>query len=192
LENIRKAVGNNVILRIDANQGWDRMTAIRNLNAFSEFDIEFCEQPCRVNDIDGMKFVSSKAKIPIMADESLFSPFNALNLISQNVSPYFNIKFSKSGGIHNAIKIAHLAESGTIPSMVGCMSESRLGLTAAAHFGLSSNIVRFFDLDSHLEHAEDPIIGGITIKDGIISVPDEPGIGASPDPSYIKNIEEIK
>jgi L-alanine-DL-glutamate epimerase-like enolase superfamily enzyme len=190
LENIRKAIGNDIAIRIDANQGWDRIAAIKNLNAFSKLNIEFCEQPCKVSDLQGMKYVSENSKVPIMADESLFSPYNALDIITQNAAPYFNIKLSKSGGIHNATKIAHMAESGIRPSMVGCMSESRLGLTAAAHFGLSNDIIRYFDLDSHLEHAEDVIIGGITIKNGVIEVPDEIGIGAYPDPNFINELKE--
>jgi len=117
---------------------------------------------------------------------------NAMGLIRQDVVPYFNIKLSKSGGIHNAIKIAHLAEAGYIPSMVGCMSETRLGLSAAAHFGLSSPILQFFDLDSHLEHSIDPVEGGMYVEKGVIHVPEEPGIGATPDKDFLKRTEEIK
>lgn len=189
LIHISEAVGPEVKLRIDANQGWDRMQAIRNLSTYSEFNIEFCEQPCRVNDVNGMRFVSDHTRIPIMADESLFSPTNALDLIAGNVAPYFNIKFSKSGGIYNAIKIANIAEAGAIPCMVGCMSETRLGLTAAAHFALSNPIVRFLDLDSHLEHSVDPIMGGIKMTGGLIEVTDEPGIGASPDENFLRSSE---
>lgn len=192
LNNIRKAVGDDTVLRIDANQGWDRMSAKKNLDAFNDFNIEFCEQPCRVNDMNGMKYVSNNTSIPIMADESLFSPVNAMNLIQQDAAPYFNIKFSKSGGILNSIKIGHIAEAGEILCMIGCMSETRLGITAAAHFGLSNSILKFFDLDSHLEHSEDPIVGGVKIENGIIEITDEPGIGAYPDADYLKNLEEIK
>ena len=76
--------------------------------------------------------------------------------------------------------------------MIGCMSESKLGITAAAHFSLSSSIIKFYDLDSFYEHSENPIVGGIEIKNGIINLPDEPGIGAYPDPDYIKNLQEVK
>jgi len=192
LKNIREAVGEEAALRIDANQGWDRMTAKRNLDSYVDFNIEFCEQPCRAHDIDGMKYVSHNTTIPVMADESLFSVDNAMELIRQDVAPYYNIKLSKSGGIHNAIKIAHLAEAGYIPSMVGCMSETRLGLSAAAHFGLSSSILQFFDLDSHLEHSIDPVEGGMYVEKGVIHVPEEPGIGATPDKDFLKRTEEIK
>lgn len=192
LNNIRKAIGDDPIIRVDANQGWDRVAAIKSLNAFEEFDIEFCEQPCRAHDLDGMREISDRTNIPLMADESLFSVYDALNIIKLDAAPYFNIKFSKSGGINNALKIAHVAEAGECPCMVGCMSESKLGITAATHFAMTSNILQFFDLDSHIEHAEDPIIGGVTIKNGVITLPDNPGIGARPDPAYIKGLQEVK
>ncbi|HSC71190.1 MAG TPA: dipeptide epimerase, partial [Candidatus Methylomirabilis sp.] len=134
LKNIRKAVGPDPIIRIDANQGWDRVAAVRNLKAFEEFDVQFCEQPCRASDLQGMRYVSRQSSIPVMADESLFSVQDALTIIRQDAAPYFNIKLSKSGGIVNARKIAHVAEAGHRPCMLGCMSESRLGITAAAHF----------------------------------------------------------
>lgn len=192
LERIRQAVGKETRLRIDANQGWDRMTAVKNLRAFEEFDIEFCEQPCRAHDWQGMKFVTRHTSIPVMADESLFSPHDALGLIHQDVAPTFNIKLSKSGGILNALKMSHIAEAGHIPCMLGCMSETKLGITAAAHLGLSSVAFQYFDLDSHLEHAEDPILGGLDITDGMITVPDAPGIGAEPNPDIVAHLEEIK
>ncbi|HFE63618.1 MAG TPA: dipeptide epimerase [Caldithrix sp.] len=192
LTNIRKAAGSEAVIRIDANQGWDRIAAITNLKAFEEFEVEFCEQPCRAPDLAGMKFVSEHASIPVMADESLFSPYDALNIIQQDAAPYLNIKLTKSGGIYNALKIAHIAEAGARPCMIGCMAESKLGITAATHFATANSNVRFFDLDSHLEHAEDPVEGGITIENGMITLPDTPGIGAVPAPDYLRRLEEIK
>lgn len=192
LANIRNAVGSAPILRIDANQGWDRMAARHHLDAFQHFDIEFCEQPCRADDWRGMRYVNRHSTIPIMADESLFSPVQAMQLVERDVAPYFNIKLSKSGGICNAIKIAHVAEAGAIPCMMGCMSESKLGITAAAHLGMALGTFKFFDLDSFYEHEEDPIHGGVTISNGMIKVPDAPGIGACPDPDYVKTLEEVK
>ena len=192
LANIRKAVGNEPIIRIDANQGWDRIAAVKNLTAFDEFKIELCEQPCRAHDVKGMRYVNLHTKIPIMADESLFSIFDALNLIENDAAPYFNVKFTKSGGIHNTQQIIDVAKAGAIPCMIGCMSESKLGITAAAHFALANKTIQFFDLDSFFEHAENPITGGVQVENGFIEVPDSPGIGAEPDPAYIKRLEEIK
>jgi L-alanine-DL-glutamate epimerase-like enolase superfamily enzyme len=191
LENIRTAVGPDPILRIDANQGWDRMSALKNLNAFTEFDIEFCEQPCRAHDLQGMRYVSERTTIPVRADESVFSVQDALAVIQQDAAPYFNLKLSKSGGIRNAQKLANVAEAGYRPCMIGCMSESRLGVTAAAHFACANSIVRFCDLDSFLEHAENPILGGVDIVEGKVRVPDAPGIGAYPDPEYLRHLEKV-
>jgi L-alanine-DL-glutamate epimerase-like enolase superfamily enzyme len=192
LASIRKAIGAEPILRVDANQAWDRVAALAALIAFEEFGVEFCEQPCRAHDLQGMRHVSGRAPIPVMADESLFSPQDALEIIRQDAAPYFNVKLSKSGGILNAQKIAHVAEAGYRPCMMGCMSESRLGITAAAHFALANPIVRFFDLDAFLEHAENPILGGAEIKHGILTVPDTPGIGARPDPTWMRRVEEVR
>ncbi len=191
LAGIRKAVGSELILRIDANQGWDRVAALQNLTAFAEFGIQFCEQPCRAHDLGGMRFVSRQAPIPVMADESLFSAQDALAIIQQDAAPFFNVKLSKSGGIQNAQAIAHVAGAGYRPCMMGCMSESRLGITAAAHFALANEIVHFFDLDSFLEHAEDPILGGVEVEQGRLTVPDTPGIGARPDPAWRGKLEEV-
>ncbi len=191
LAEIRRAVGQETVLRIDANQGWDRVAAVRSLAAFQDMDIEFCEQPCRADDHQGMRYVHHHASIPVMADESVFSPSHALEIIRQDAAAYLNIKLSKSGGIHFAEAIAHVAAAGFRPCMIGCMSESRLGITAAAHVACAHPIIRFFDLDSCLEHAENRILGGIEYTGGVISLPDAPGIGARPDPDYVRKLEEV-
>ena len=84
-----------------------------------------------------------------------------------------------------------MAAAGYLPCMAGCMSESLLGITAAAHFACASPIIRFFDLDSCLEHAENRILGGVEYRGGVISVPDTPGIGARPDPDYVRTLREV-
>jgi L-alanine-DL-glutamate epimerase-like enolase superfamily enzyme len=188
---IRAAVGDAPGIRIDANQAWDRVTAVAMLNALERYAIEFCEQPCAASDHSALKHISARCSIPIMADESLFSPHDALALHNGDVVPYFNIKVSKSGGIHAARKIAHIAEAGGRLSMAGCMSESRLGVTAAAHFALAHPIIRFCDLDSFYEHAVDPIQGGVVARGGKLIVPEEPGIGATPDESYLAGSQVV-
>jgi L-Ala-D/L-Glu epimerase len=192
MRNIREAVGPETVLRIDANQGWDRVSAVKNLNAFEELDIEFCEQPCGAHDLDGMRDVCRKTSIPVMADEALFSPADALQIVQQDAAGSFNLKLSKAGGIFNSQKIASIAEAAHRPCQMGCMSESRLGITAAAHFACANAIVRFFDLDSCLEHAENPMMGGVQFEGGKITVPDLPGIGVRPDPDLLRTLEEVR
>ena len=126
-----------------------------------------------------------------MADESLFSPANALQLVMEEAAPYFNIKLSKSGGILNALKIASIAEAAGIGCMIGCMMESRLGLAAGAHFAYANEIVRFFDLDMCFMHSEEPIDGGIIIEDGMIPLPETPGLGATPSKETLKTLRKV-
>ncbi len=183
---VRGSVGETPRIRVDANQAWDRVTALDMLRALQEFSIEFCEQPCAAADHQALRYLSAHSPIPIMADESVFSPRDALTLDREDAVPYFNIKLSKAGGIGQARQIANIAEAGGRVCMLGCMSESRLGITAAAHLALAHPVIRFYDLDSFWEHREDPIQGGVTIHDGCLVVPEEPGIGATPDESYLK------
>jgi len=95
LATIRRAVGPQTILRIDANQGWDRIAATRNLRAFEELEIELCEQPCRARDLQGMRYVHQHAAIPVMADESVFSAADAMFAPVVNRLHVYNIPVGK-------------------------------------------------------------------------------------------------
>lgn len=191
LEAIRSAVGYKYQIRIDANQGWTVPQAIEALKKMEKFDIQFCEQPVSAWNIDGMRIVRNESPIPIMADESLFSPNDAIKLIKSESCEYFNIKLMKSGGIRNAIKISNIAESAGIRCMVGCMLETKVALTAASHFVASSRNVIFADLDSDSSHAVFPVIDGIKVEGGTITLPEKPGLGLDVDPSFLKKLRKV-
>lgn len=191
IQAIRKAIGDKLPIRTDANQGWDYNTAVRVLNAIEPYGIEYCEQPIAAWDFENMRRIREKTSIAIMADESLFDHFDAVKLARQGSCDYFNIKLSKSGGIHTALKINSIAEGSGIKCMVGCMTETRLGLTAAAHVVSARPNIIFADLDGCLMLEEDPIIGGSEYKVGEIFVPDTPGHGADVDPDFLKKCEVI-
>src|SRR5690625_6972931 len=108
---IRDAVPADVKLRLDANQGWKPKQAVQLINQMDEkyAGIEFIEQPVAADDLDGLKFVTAHVNIPIMADESLFSPKDALQLVSGHYVDLLNIKLMKCGGIANGWKIASIA-----------------------------------------------------------------------------------
>ena len=183
---IREAIGLDIPLRIDADQGWDTVTAIKTLKELEKYNIEHCEEPIlRWNNTD-LAYVRSKSPIPIMADESFFDNMDAFRFASMKACDYFNIKLAKSGGLNNALKIISIAEASGIKSQVGCMSETRLGLTALAHLVVARKNIVHFDLDSALQLTEDPVIGGITYgENGIVIVPDTPGIGADFDQAFL-------
>ncbi len=189
---IREAVGEDYPIRIDANQGWDTVTAIATLQALAKYNIEHCEEPIpKWNDRELVK-VRENSPVPIMADESVFDHHDAFRLASMGACDYFNIKFSKSGGIYNALKINAIAESAGIKCQVGCMSESRFALTALMHFALACKNVVYFDMDSSLMLAIDPVIGGIQYRGkGKWILEDSVGIGANFNEDILNSMESV-
>jgi len=189
---IRQAVGPDYPIRIDANQGWDTMTAIETLKALEPFGIEHCEEPIAHWNNRELVKVREASPIPIMADESLFDHHDAFRLANMGACDYFNIKFSKSGGINKALKIVAVAESAGIKCQVGCMSESRFALTALMHVVLARDNIVHYDMDSSLMLNADPVTGGIEYKGrGLWTLEDQPGIGAAFDEAYLEGMEKI-
>jgi L-Ala-D/L-Glu epimerase len=189
---IREAIGPELPIRVDANQGWDYVTAVQVLSALAKLNVEYCEQPVKHWNYEDMARLRQRLAVPICADESLFTHHDALRLVRMEAVDYFNIKLSKSGGIHNALKINAIAEAAGIPCMIGCMSESRLAITANAHLASARTHIRFYDLDSPFEHAEDPVLGGATYHDHYrLELPDTPGHGADVDEAYLSRLERV-
>jgi len=190
IRRIREAVGSEIPLRIDANQGWDCVTALQALRRMEEQGIQYCEQPVPAWDVAALRKVNTNTAIPIMADESLFDEHDAFRLLLMEACDYLNIKLSKAGGIHTALKINAVAEATGVACMMGCMSETRLGLTAAAHVVSSRPNIVFADLDSADMLSVDPVIGGLIYGNGgTVTLPDAPGHGADIDPTFLKDLE---
>ena len=189
MRTIRQVVGPDIRIRTDANQGWTPNEAVRALRGLDQFKIEFCEQPVLYSDWEGMSFVRQHVEIPIMADESVHSPADAIEAVRRDAVDMINIKLMKSGGILGAVRIAHIADGADMKCMLGCMSETRVALTAAAHVVMSQKNVLYADLDAFTEHKIDPVIGGMALKDGTLTLPDKPGLGLDIDPSWLKTLK---
>jgi L-alanine-DL-glutamate epimerase-like enolase superfamily enzyme len=191
LEAIRSAVGPKVAIRIDANQGWTVPQAIYGLRKMAPLAIQFCEQPVLASDTAGLSAVRAQSPISIMADEALFGPADAVKLIRAGACDSFNIKVMKAGGLLNSIRIAHIADAANMRCMVGCMLETRLALTAAAHVVASQANIVYADLDGNSEHVEDPIVDGMTVKAGTLTLPEKPGLGCDVDPAFVKKLRKV-
>ncbi len=188
---IREAIGPDIRLRIDANQGWSVSQAIYALKRMEPFRIQLVEQPVVAWDTVGLKAVRTESPIPIMADEALFLPADAVKLIRADACDTFNIKLMKAGGVLNSVRIAHIADAANIRCMVGCMLDSKIALTAAAHVVASQKNIIYADLDGNADHVVDPIVGGMTVKGGVISLPETPGLGVDVDPAFLKKLAKI-
>ncbi|HXH99583.1 MAG TPA: dipeptide epimerase [Sphingobacteriaceae bacterium] len=192
IKSIREAVGSEVKLRIDANQGWGFDDAVYALEALSHYNIQFCEQPMRTWNDEFLPELCKKSSIPIMADESVFSHHDAKRIIKNHAAKYINIKFSKSGGILEATRINNIAEENEVKCMLGCMLESRLALTANVHFAMANKNIIYFDLDTCLlGQLADPVIGGTSYQGMDMFLTDAIGIGADVDQSYLDKCEHV-
>ncbi len=184
---IRAAVGNEIPLRIDANQGWAVDEAIETLKALAPLNIQHCEEPIARWNFMQLPRVKKESPIPIMADECCGDDHDAERLIQLNACDYMNIKLGKSGGIFKALKMARMAEQANIHLQVGAMLESRLAMTAFAHYALCSPIIEHYDFDTALMFSEDPVTGGIVYeKNGVVKVPEVIGLGATIEENWLR------
>lgn len=181
IEAIRQRVGKNIKIRLDANQGWNAKEAVYAIRSMEEagLNIEFVEQPVPADDIEGLKYVTDRTSIPIMADESVFSIQDAKRVLEMRAADLINIKLMKSGGIYQALKINTLAESCGIACMVGSMIETKIGITAAAHLAASQPNIQFYDFDAPLMLAEDIVTGGVIYQASTMSFSEAYGLGIS-------------
>lgn len=190
---IRAAIGMEIPLRIDANQGWSVDSAIKVLNALGTDNIQFCEEPIARWNFMELGNLRRQSPIMVMADESCCDHHDAKRLIDLDLAYSFNIKLGKSGGIFKAGKIIELAEKANLQLQIGGFLESRIGFTAAAHLALTSDSVRFCDFDTPLMFSEDPVSGGIQYeRHGEILLPETPGLGANLDSAYLNKLKGYK
>lgn len=190
---IREAVGPQPRIRIDANQGWTFEEAKTVLQAIAAYEIDFCEQPMRYWDDAQLPLLRRHSPIRIMADESVFDHHDAERLIQAGACDYINIKFAKSGGIREALLINKVCESSGIRCMMGGMLESRVALTAFAHFATTQDNIIFYDMDTcMLGHKVDPVTGGVRYNNYFVELPDTPGIGADVDESFLSGLEVVR
>lgn len=189
---IRTQIGDEIPLRLDANQGWSADSAIRVLNELSDCNIQFCEEPIARWNYMELPRIRQESPIMIMADESCCDHHDAKRLIDLNAVPSFNIKLGKSSGIFNALKIIRLAEHANIQLQIGGFLESRIGFTASAHLALTSKNITFCDFDTPLMFSENPVSGGIKYGEkGMVTIPEIPGLGASIDREYLKKLNSF-
>jgi L-alanine-DL-glutamate epimerase-like enolase superfamily enzyme len=192
IKQIRQAVGENMKIRVDANQGWSFDEAVFALNGIAEYDIEFCEQPMRTWYDDRLPELRRLSPVKIMADESVFNHHDARKQIESNSCDYINIKFSKSGGIHEAKKIHDIAAEKGIACMMGGMLESRIALSAKLHFVYASPNIKFYDMDTcMLGHLADPCVGGARYNGYQLDIDDAPGIGADANEDFLSGCEKF-
>ena len=169
LRAIREATDKEI--RVDANCGWTVKGAIRMLPVLEEFGVTVLEQPLPPEDLDGLAAITAQADIPVIADESCKTAADIPPLVGKVDG--INIKLAKCGSLREALRMIAIARAHGLMVMVGCMIESSLGITAAAHF---TPLVDIVDLDGAALLANDPFVGA-HIDGGQVTLPSAPGLG---------------
>lgn len=173
---IRSAAGPEVVLTLDANQGYDVPQTLRVLNTVADCAIAFIEQPVPARDLAALAELCASSPVPVMADESILDAGDIL----RTPAPLVNLKLMKTGGITGALKCNAIAEARGIGVMFGCMDESRVSMAAAAHLALGLRNVVYADLDGHVDIVDDVVDRGILFEAGAVCVSKEPGLGIRP------------
>jgi L-alanine-DL-glutamate epimerase-like enolase superfamily enzyme len=159
------------ILRVDANAAWTPKSALYMADVLADLGVEFIEQPLPPHEIDGLRFVRERSPLPVVADESCVVASDIPKLIG--AVDGINIKLAKCGGLREALKMIATARAHGLLVMCGCMIETSLGITAAAHL---APLLDCADLDGAALLSDDPYAGA-TIAGGVIALPDGPGLG---------------
>ena len=179
---IRETVGAGVALRVDANQGWDRPTALAAVRALEPYGLDFIEQPLPRWDLDGMAELARRSPTPIMADESCGSEHDALAIARLGGVSILALKLTKSAGILGTMAIARIAQAAGMGCYVGCMIETSLGTAAYLHVALAASPVTWgCELFGPLLLKGDVVRRPVSYADGAILALDGPGLGVDVD-----------
>ena len=171
LQTLRKVTDKPIY--VDANTAWTPKEAVQKIHQLANYGVVLIEQPTQPDDIAGLKYVREHSELPIIADESV-KRASDIPALAEAVDG-INIKLVKCGGILEALRMIHVARAHGLLVMLGCMIESSLGITAAAHL---TPLVDYADLDGNLLISNDAYTG-VTLENGKLILPNRPGIGVT-------------
>jgi len=178
VKSVRKAVGDEIKLRVDGNCGYDRDMAVRTFSRMEEYGLEWIEQPLPAWDLDGMAMLADRLDTPIAVDESMYTPYNAQHCIALGAADIVNIKIVKCGGIYRSQKIAALCAAAGVPCFLGGCIETTPGTAAAAHFyAATPNIISAAEIYGSDHYVDDIVKEKFTIDHGELRLPLMPGLG---------------
>ena len=187
LEKLRERYGDAVSLRVDYNQGLRATDAIRTLRDLESFGLTFIEQPVRRHERAALAAITRAIDTPIMADESVFNAREAFAGVEMRLADIFALKIMKSGGIRRALDVATIARLGGIDVYGGCMFETGVAHAAGAHLmaalpelelGCEFYMATFYA-------REDLLAEPFPVRDGLVHVPNGPGLGVTVDPDRL-------
>ncbi len=189
---VRDAVGDEVSIRVDVNQGWKLNQALAALEPLKKASVALLEQPLPKWDLNGAALLTRRSDIPIAADESLCTVRDAVELIHRRAAGVFAYKLTKMGGFTNAQTINSIAQKYRIDSYVGCMIETSIGTAAYLNFAAALPELNYgCELFGPLRIKEDVVSKKIEYDRGNVLVPKGPGLGIKVDEKKLENLREV-
>lgn len=184
---VREAVGKDMPIRIDVNQGWKTAgLAVQTINRLEDANLAWIEQPIKMGDIRGLSEVRGKVSTPVMADESVQSMQDVLEIIRLEAADYINIKLMKSGGIFPAVQMAKAAEAAGIIAQIGSMVESSIGSAAGYHAVMSRKNIETAELTGPILFAEE--VGDLHYRPPYVKLSGKPGLGIEVDQKQLDKL----
>lgn len=185
---IADAVGDEVPIRVDANQGYTADVALELFRRLErDLDLLLVEQPVARDDVDGMRRLTRALETPVLADESCFTPQDAYTVVNRNAADVLNIKIMKAGGLVPASRIAATAAAAQYPVAVGSMVELGVGTAAGAHFAATLPHATYpSDVKGTTLFEDDVLVEPIDVPDGRTPVPTAAGLGVELDETKVE------
>lgn len=179
VKTMRKEVGDEILLYVDANQAYDPFTAVRVIQKMMDYKISFVEEPCPVWDKKGRKFISEKIDIPIMGDESCITPIDVMKEIELGALRIVCIKTARTGFTLSR-KIIYMCENAGIRNLHGLQGDTTIGTLSSAHLCAGFKNTSFYypsEISFFLLLSDDFLLNTIKINNGCLTLPEDPGLG---------------
>lgn len=184
---VREAIGSDIKLRADANQGYDRPSAMKVLRETEALDLEWLEQPLPCWDLQGLSMLAKASSTPIAVDESVYTAHDAQMVIGLEAADAVNIKLPRCGGLYRAQRIAAVCEAAGIPCFLGGCVETTPGTAAQAHFyAATPGVGSAAEMEGPWSYVDDVVKTPLVLEKGQILVPQGPGFGVEMDEEKVK------
>ncbi|WP_050476139.1 muconate/chloromuconate family cycloisomerase [Herbaspirillum rhizosphaerae] len=179
---IKRAVGDRASVRVDVNQAWSEADAMLGMQLLEHAGVDLVEQPIAAGNLDGLRRLRDKNRIPLMADETLHGPVDAYKVAQGGAADVFAVKITQSGGLTGAQQVAAIATAASVDLYGGTMLEGAIGTMASAQlFSTFSNLAWGTELFGPLLLTEEILTVPLRYRDFSLELPDGPGLGITLD-----------
>lgn len=189
IRQVRQAIGEGIQLRVDANQGWNRLETLRIIRETADCQVDWFEQPVVAHDVKSLSEIRAVSPASIMIDEGVSSTVDLLSVIEHRAADLVNIKLMKAGGIYPALALTSMAAAAGMPCQLGSMVESAIGTMAGAHLAKAQANIHTNEMVGPLNFTKD--VASITFNKDVLQFTDLPGLGIEVDEAYIQEITKF-